>query len=559
MSADLVGARAAVPLVATACLALALAAPTGLLSRRAAAQTIRGYAQVQYELQDRRVSVERDLEWWNRTVHLDYGTRVAQKLDITAQGEWNDLSYVGRPDRQINPRGALRFAHREFGGHFSYRPLRVTDALGVTTRQRETTFNGYLNRAGWPRLNASYVRRRQLALGLLPEATGIRRSITANHQLGAFRLRGSWGHTTRGSELAGQSRTSQVDWGGGGEWALARPGGSARIGYETQLSRRKGDTGAVEHADVHTLNANGTRRLHRRLDASTTYSFRYTDVGNGLSDAIRDHEGVAFLRYRATGAVTATAGAGVRTARIETRRATERYALVTLAAQGRVRAGWTGSAGLTRSLNWLPGESSRLIDAASITSRMRLTRGLDAMAQTQVTSGRAPSSVADTSGQRVRVTAQTSLGLSATPLMPITVRYSWSEYRTGGDLFAPDATSRADSWDARWSPQRSLQFTGALSRARGLSAGEAPTTTTQATAQWTPHASFQLSGSYLRGSSGRLDPITQSLIGREAYGLRLLAAPMRDWRIQASLNAIDPGRASHVRQWDLSLTRNLRR
>ena len=117
------------------------------------------------------------------------GLRVAQKLDITAQGEWNDLSYVGRPDRQINPRGALRVAHRDFGGHISYRPLRVTDALGVTTRQRETTFNGYVNRAGWPRLNASYVRRRQLAQGLMPEATGVRRTIAASHEAGPFQLR----------------------------------------------------------------------------------------------------------------------------------------------------------------------------------------------------------------------------------------------------------------------------------------------------------------------------------------------------------------------------------
>jgi len=559
MHADADGARGGPPLLIAAWLALALAAWIGVLPRRAAAQTIRGYAQVQYELQDRRVSAERDLEWWNRTVHLDYGLRVAQKLDITAQGEWNDLSYVGRPDRQINPRGALRVAHRDFGGHISYRPLRVTDALGVTTRQRETTFNGYVNRAGWPRLNASYVRRRQLAQGLMPEATGVRRTIAASHEAGPFQLRGSWGHITRESELAGESRSSQVDWGGGAEWALARPGGAARIGIDTQRSKRKGAKGAVEHTEVHSVNANATRRIQRRLDASTTYSFRYTDVGNGLSDAIRDHEGVALLRYRATGAVTASTGGGVRTARVEDRRVTERYALVTLAAQGRVRAGWTGSAGLTRSLNWLPGEPSRLIDAASVSSRMRLARGLDAVAQTQVTAGRAPSAVADTSGQRVRVTAQTTLGLAATPLRPVTIRYSWSEYRRGSGLFAPEATSRADSWDARWAPKRSLQFTGTLSRARGLSAGDAPVTTKQATAQWTPHAALQISGSYLRGSSGRLDPITQSLIGREVYGLRLLAAPMRDWRLQASLNAVDPGRPSHVRQWNLSLTRNFRR
>jgi hypothetical protein len=538
---------------------LILAAVAVMAPAAAVGQSIRGFARVQYELQDQQAVSVNDLEWWMKTVHLDVATKLRDQIDVTAQAEWNDLDYVGRPDRQRNPRGSLRLAHRDYGAYLSYRPQRTTDANGVTTRQRETVATAYWNRAGWPRLNAGFVRRHQPAQGLSPEQTGIQRTLTATHELGPLRLRGSYGRITRETSLTGTSRTTQDDWGGGVQWSMARARGTTQLSYDLQSSRSRGSGGRSDRTDVHAAAANATRRLTGSAGASLTYAFRHTEVAQGDQRSLNDHEGAALLNYRVSRAVTATAGGGLRTARIEERLETERYALATISAQGRVRAGWTGSATATRSVNWLPGESSRLIDAASLSTRLAIVRGLEATAQSQVTSGRASAAVADTSGRRVRTTAQSGYGFMATPLRPFTLRYSWSEYRTGTSLFSPEATSRSNSWDARWSPAQALQISGTLSRSRGLGATDPSQTTKQATVQWSPRSTFQASGTYVRSDAGRLDPITQSLLGREVFGLRLLAAPGRDWRVQASLNDIDPGRSSHVRQWDLTLTRNFRR
>ncbi|HEU4335139.1 MAG TPA: hypothetical protein VFT32_11640, partial [Candidatus Eisenbacteria bacterium] len=355
------------------------------------------------------------------------------------------------------------------------------------------------------------------------------------------------------------SRSTQTDWTGGGQWALVRTRSNAQIAYDAQFSRRGADRGATERTNAHSVSANASRTFTRRLGGSLSYGYRRSELSNGDDQNLNDHEGAAVLTYRPTPAVTASGGGGVRTARIEDRLETERYGLVSLGAQGRIRERWTGSAGLTRSINWLPGESSRWVDAASAATHMVLRPGLELTGQAQVTAGRASSAVADTSGRRVRVTAQTSAGIVATPLRPVTARFTWTEYRTGESLLDPEATARSDSWDARWNPVREVQFSGTLSHSRGLGRNEPSRTTKQATAQWQPSASLQVSGTYVRSESARLDPITQSLLGREVFGVRVLAAPLRDWRVQASLNDVDPGRATHVRQWDVSLTRNFGR
>jgi hypothetical protein len=540
-------------------LTLAALGLIGTAAPQAHGQSLRGFAQVQYELQDRTTSAERDIEWWLRTVRLDYGTRIRNRYDLTAQGEWNELSYVGRSDRRVNPRGTLRLAHRDFGGYASYRPQRVTDERGNTTRQRETMVTAYLAREGLPRVQANYVRRFQFRRELAPEQTGTQKSVNAAHQMGPFQLRGSWSRLTRETELTGRSRSTQTDWTGGGQWVFARARSNAQISYDAQFSRRGADQGPTERTNVHSVSANASRTFTRRIGASLNYGYRHSELANGDEQNLNDHEGAAALTFRPTPAVTASGGGGVRTARIEDRLETERYGFVSLGAQGRIRERWTGSAGLTRSINWLPGESSRWVDAASAATRLVIRPGLELTGQAQVTAGRAPSAVADTSGRRVRVTAQSSAGILATPLRPVTVRYSRTEYRTGESLFDPDATARSDSWDARWNPVREAQFSGTLSRSRGLGRNEPSRTTKQATALWQPNASLQVSGTYVRSESAQLDPIMQSLLGREVFGLRVLAAPLRDWRVQASLNDVDPGRATHVRQWDVSLTRNFGR
>ena len=174
--------------VAAALLVLAvavIAVPAGAQTPR---QWLRGYLQVQYESQDQRGGQGEDVQWWTRTAQVDYTTRLREELSLVAQGVWSDLSYIDRPDRRTQPRGSLRLTHRFFGASASYRPLRSTDALGVTVRQRETLFSGYLAHPGWPSVTGTWLRRHQLAGDAGPPTTGVTRSAQANHQLGPLQF-----------------------------------------------------------------------------------------------------------------------------------------------------------------------------------------------------------------------------------------------------------------------------------------------------------------------------------------------------------------------------------
>ncbi|HEU4724301.1 MAG TPA: hypothetical protein VFU59_03285, partial [Candidatus Eisenbacteria bacterium] len=542
--------------------ALVVAATVALVafaSGRAGAETLRGYAQLQYQSQDQRGGRGDDIEWWLRSVHLDYGTKFRDDLDLTVQGEWNELSYVDRPDRQLNPRGSLRLAHREFGISTAYRPLRVTDAQGVTTRQRETTVSGYLRRRALPQLSGTFVRRRQLAVGLSPAATSLTGTVNATYDFGALDLHGGWNNQVRFTDLDQSNRTSQVNWTGGATWNLARRRSSANFGFEFQEGRRHAERGPTSESSGRSATITGAHRFSKRVDAGLNYGYRHSSATNVTTRKLDDHDGALLLSYRPRASVTFSSGGGLRTARLADEQEIERYLVASAAVQGPIRPGWTGGANLARSYNWLPGQSSRPVDSGVLSSRMRLARGLDANAQTQVTAARASSTVADTSGARNRVTSQTSLGFLATPLHGFTFGYTRSDYRTGRGVFDPQARSHSDTWDGRWNPVPSLQFSGNLSRARGLSANEPSLRTRQATAAWSPSGAFQLSGTYTRNDRSQFAAFSQSVAGREVYGARLLASIAREWRVQVSVNDVDPGKPTHVRQWDATVTRNVRR
>lgn len=527
--------------------------------RAGIAETLRGYARLQYQSQDQRGGMGSDVEWWLRTLHLDYGTKIRNDYDLTLQGEWNDLSYIDRPDRQINRRGSIRLAHRDFGATTSYRPLRVTDAQGQTTRQRETTVTGYLRRRNLPQLNGTYIRRRQLALGLSPATTSLTGTVNANYDLGAVDLRAGWNNQVRFSDLDDRNRVSQVNWTGGGSWNFARRATSANASVEFQEGRRHAETGLTTSSSGRSATLAGAHRFSKRVDAGLTYGYRHSAATNLTTRQLDDHDGSLLLSYRPRPAVTFSSGGGLRTARLADRQEIERYLVASAAAQGPIRPGWSGGASLARSYNWLPGETSRPVDAGTLTSRMRLARGLDFNAQSQVTAARASSIVADTSGTPTRVTSQTTVGFLATPLHGITFSYARSDYRTGSGLFDPDARAHSDTWDARWNPVRTMQLSGNLSRSRGLNANEAALRTRQAAAVWSPSGAFQLNGSYTRNDRSQFASFSQSSAGREVFGLRLLTSIAREWRVQVSVNDVDPGRPSHVRQWDATVTRNVRR
>ncbi|HEX7076859.1 MAG TPA: hypothetical protein VF363_00380 [Candidatus Eisenbacteria bacterium] len=546
-------------------LATVLAAATllGLAAAPAAAaptpQSLRGFAQVQYESQDQRGGLADDVQWWTRTLQVDYTTRLKDELNVAAQGVWSDLSYIDRPDRRTQPRGSIRLAHRFFGASASYRPLRTTDALGVTVRQRETLFSGYLLRPGWPSVTGTWIRRHQLENVGGPAATGVTRSVQANHQLGPLNVRGSWGDQIRfvGED---QVRTfTQTNFGGGGTFAVTRGSANAALQYDFQ-GVQSGAPGAVlQRTGIHAAQGSAMNRFSKRFDAAASYVYHRTIVRNNVRTDLDEHEGALLGNWRMTQALRLTSGGGLRTARLESRQRTERYVLATAAAEGAIRRGMTGVAAVTRSYNWFPGETPHPVDAYHAGGRVRLARGLDANADAQVTASRSRAAIADTAGGPTRVTAQSGFGFVAVPLQPISVAFSWREYRTGASLFDPSARARSSTWETRWNPSTALSLNATLGRSRGLGASEPVVTTATANAAWRPRASLDLSGSYTRSDRVRFDPTSGISVGREVYGARLLASIATDWRVQVAATDADPGRPSHVRQWDLSLTKAFRR
>src|SRR5512140_1778108 len=70
----------------------ALALTLSVVAQPARSQTIKGYAEIQYQSQDLRVKEGEDIQRWIDIVHLDYNQRFANAYDLTLQGEWNEVS-----------------------------------------------------------------------------------------------------------------------------------------------------------------------------------------------------------------------------------------------------------------------------------------------------------------------------------------------------------------------------------------------------------------------------------------------------------------------------------
>src|SRR6266545_1100932 len=73
----------------------------GSLLSSAAAQSLHGYGQLQYQKLDG--AQANDREWWVRSFEIDYARRIKDTFDLTSQVQLVDLDYTGRPDRSRIP------------------------------------------------------------------------------------------------------------------------------------------------------------------------------------------------------------------------------------------------------------------------------------------------------------------------------------------------------------------------------------------------------------------------------------------------------------------------
>jgi hypothetical protein len=520
------------------------------------AKTFRGYAEVQYQKLD---GEERssDREWWVRSLQLSYSRRLASTLDVSAQAQVTDLSYIGRADRSRVPFATLRLAHTSFGAFGSYRPSTATDLLGATVRQQQTLLAGYWARAGWPRLDVSWDRRHQNAGSTVRETSSINRTAMASHSLGRLALRAAYTDQTQQPLNADTHRIFQRTLSGGSTLRIGAPRASMLLTYDYTDAFREETSVRSNLARTHAASATGGLRLAPRTDVNLTYNYRHSDLGGFGPARFADQDGALLLNHAPTRSVRLSSGGGVRTVRTVGHQDLEEYALVSASADGKLRPSWTGGAGVTRSLNWITGARARVIDGYRANTRMRLWKGMDVTADALVSvSGRGPTaSPADSALSRGRVVTQGGVGFVAVPLRPISIGYSIRQYRAGESLGQAAVSARSDAYDIQWRPRASLQLSGNFASSQALGVGEPRLRTTRANAQWNPSTLFQLTVAYSRSTQARREAGAVELPGREILGVRLLSGIGRDLRASVGLNVVDPGRTASARQMDATVTR----
>jgi hypothetical protein len=536
-------------------LALALAGASLSWAQASGTPTVRGYAELQYQKLDGQGTLA-DREWWVRSIQLGYARRFASTLDLSAQAQVIDLSYIGRADKSRVPLASLRLAHPWFGAFASYRPTSTTDALGVTVRQQQTLVGGYWSKPGLPRLDLSFDRRHQDAGAIGGEGTSTNRTALASHTLGPVAIRGGYADQTQQPAAPGAHQLFQRTWTGGTTLRVGARRASMLLQYDySDASRQEADV-RVTGTRMHAAAATGGLRFTPKTDLNLSYAYRRSRIGDGSSTAFEDQEGSLLLNHVPTRAVRLTAGGGVRTVRSDLHQDLEEYALVSASADGRVRPGWTGGAGVTTSLNWLPGDRPRRIDSYRMNSRMRLWSGMDLLGDAVVSVTGAGGAVpADSTFRSGRIVTQTSAGLVAVPLRPISIGYSIRQYRAGESIGRASVSSLSDAWDLQWRPRPSLQLSGNWATSQGIGVNAAKLRTTRANMQWTRSSAMQLTVAYTRSTESRREAGSVELPGREILGFRLLSGIGRDLRSSIGLNLVDPGRQGSARQVDATVTR----
>ncbi|HYJ32402.1 MAG TPA: hypothetical protein VE326_04220, partial [Candidatus Binatia bacterium] len=283
-----------------------------LLSAAAAAapaQTLRGYTQVQFQRFDV-VDDRSDRDLWLRTLQLDGTRRFGQNLDVSGQIYWNEVSTRGRPDRIRSPRGTLRLAHPEAGVWLSYRPVRSTDAVGLTTESNELQASGYFARPKLPAINATWTRRTQQS-PLFPTPPSVTRNVTAAQTIGPASLRLGWFDQVRDAitkSLPGDKRQNAM---AGGEVRFGPRRASFLAQYDVNETKRIVGGTVTERSLLHTASLNGTSRISPKTDAALTYGFRRTLTRNGVRTDLDDHEGNATFNFRPRPSLRFGSGGGV--------------------------------------------------------------------------------------------------------------------------------------------------------------------------------------------------------------------------------------------------------
>lgn len=520
-----------------------------------AQQKIRGVAEVQYSKLSL-LDPANDVEWWLTSLRLDYSARFRKVYEFSSQFQFTDQKYLGRPDRQRLPLGSLRLAHPLFGLFGSYRPIQVTDSRNITTGQQELNVTGYFQRAGLPRLSASWNRRNQDASGRSPGTVAVRRGLMANYELGRLNLHAGYGDLANEDRVAGGRRGSEQNLNAGSSLRLENRRANTVLQYDYNQSRRRVDGARDATSRVHSASANGGLEFSARTSANLSYSFRNVGTTQFSTSSQVEHDGTLNLVHRPFRAVQLSSGAGVRSVSIGDREETESFVMTSASAEGSARPGWKLGAGASQSWNWLPGERARPIQSLRSNTRMRLAKGLETFGEASLSRTVRPVASADAIAPATLVTFQTTAGLRAVPLRSVTLNANLRRYRTGTTLWGGGPASMTYSTSVDWKASEKLQLNGSWGHAGGFVRNAPDRSTLQASVQWTPSRSFQASGTYTRANQQLRDPGTSLTAGREAYGAWIAVALTRDLHTTIRYTEADPGLPTRARQVSATLSQS---
>lgn len=546
------------------------------LATGAAADQLAGQFQVQYQNVEQRIQVLRpdgtrrdttlQREIWVQNYQLTHSARIGAWLNVYSQLQLDDLSQVGRPDASRTPYGALRLAHPVFGFTGSYRPSSVTTGIRLpglansdlagppqgrlTTRSQELLFTGYLAPSRLPRIDLSWIRRHRDRNEQVGEETGLTRDARVGYELGPLSVRGGYNDLSTEVGATGPSRVIQRSATAGAGLTLAPVEAlSLALNYDFSNVRRATPGPDGDRALTHSATLGASLRQSARSTWGLSYLYRRSDLGRrDISDLV-DHDGALTYTWSPSRGARLSAAGGARTVQGTGRRDLQRHVGLIASAAGRVRPGWTGTASASHVTQWDPDRGPFSVENLTGGSRFRLAQGLELHADLQVIAN------GDTAARDARVTSQRSVGVEASPLRSITVRYSVRSYRIGPGLFDAVSDARSSTLDLRWRLHPTLELNGGILKGGSLSRNAPPLTTRQATLQWRPGSAFQLTGTWTRSDQARGSETGTLLTGREFLSGRMVAALGRRTTVSAGIHEANADASGGSRQFDAALTR----
>ncbi len=498
--------------------------------------------------------VDQHREVWAQNYELTQSDYLRPDLNLFWQLQLNDVATRGIKLNQRTPYGLVRMTHPAFGASASYRPATTTTAFPgptglqplFTDHRQDTQLTAYLAPARLPRLDLTWTRRHREPGNGTANSTGTNRAAQLAYGVGT--LAAHAGYTDQGvSGAGGPAALLQRGYNAGAAYVLGVSGRrSLGLAYEYSGSERVGKL--VDRSESHAVTASGVLRQSVRSQWTLNYILRRSLLFNQVSTGQTDHDGSLLYNFQASRAARLIAGGGLRTERLETGTGILKYVTAVIGADGTWKNIWRATASASHTSNWSverPAYSTQGYHAGSrleLTSRIGLDVDLLVSANT------------DSAARSSRYVAQSSAGAQLTPLRGLVVRLSGRRYQAGATPFAGSAVSRGVGLNVRLGPVRDFDLTADFASNGSLPRNDPRVTTTQINANLNPTRRLRLSGYFSRSDRTQRVAAADALGSRELIGGRLTGALSRRLTLIGGINVGDPGRPTHSRQADASLT-----